>query len=990
MRLTPVLLLLLCLPASAPQAQTASDPAAIRREIEASRLDPARAVALKSVKLAAGLATLRLDDGVLLPAAAVNGKTVEMVFLGKGRLELEPPDEVEAGQLELFTGGTRLDEEFSEMVLVMGLDAAADALMKKPKAAPDAAQAKRAEEIYAGWKSGPERKLLGVEDAILADVIGDPAAQSYFAARFRGNELGDFLYLVEPDGQEQVTLGKFTPLEATEKEKRKLLKQISREQRRGRLIGLELDDLGQYDTWVSAALRGRDGKAIPGVAAFEPEKYTLEISLGEKDLRLQGRARLDLRPVVRNPRAVHLRLSPDLQVSKVTDGAGADLFFRRTGRDLTVVLPAAVPEDGKTAVVVEYAGSAIEKDGSSHALLDTTEWYPHAGTVDRAPYDVTFRWPKRVDLLAAGRRVEGGENGAMIWERRVLDVPAAWFSFEVGKLRIETAQAGHVKVTLGFDPEVNKMGKEAREEIAKTVVDSLQYFEEMFGPYPLDELTVVTVPRSYSQATLGFVTLSSLMMYDLEVYNLIFRLEDRRTVIAHEVAHQWWAHQVGWSSYRDQWISEAVANYAALLFARQRLDWKDRYGLGPTAGWQEALSSTTSDGRTVESIGPVVLGERLFSSRSGDAYEPIVYRKGAVILDMLARTLGEENFPKVLRQVVKAAGNRPISTGDFLTIIEKVTSVDLDWFAKQYVYGTGLPEVYYSYRFEPKGEGKWLVTGEARQQTPYRFRYRVVKTGQGFDVTREKLDQIQVESSSLVVPIEIGLYDPARDESKGRKKEKAANATLRGHVLLQGERTPLAIEVEHEPKGFWLDRHEVVFGKFFNESRHPKRMLFYQGLDAAAAGQDAQAEALYAKALTAEVHAAGAEEGTAKGDLKREARLLDAQIELGLSRLHLEQGKDADAEAALGRARRVLGSYGGWVDEEIKLLEARLDMRRGQFDKAFRRLRKGLLRAGSLDSTEGYVLLAIAARKTGHNEELEEALKKAKENGADLALLNEP
>ncbi len=86
----------------------------------------------------------------------------------------------------------------------------------------------------------------------------------------------------------------------------------------------------------------------------------------------------------------------------------------------------------------------------------------------------------------------------------------------------------------------------------------------------------------------------------------------------------------------------------------------------------------------------------------------------------------------------------------------------------------------------------------------------------------------------------------------------------------------------------------------------------------------------------------------------------------------------------------MLGSYGGWVDEEIKLLESRLDMRRGQFDKAFRRLRKGLLRAGSLDSTEGYVLLAIAARKTGHGEEFDQALKKAKESGADLALLNEP
>jgi len=35
----------------------------------------------------------------------------------------------------------------------------------------------------------------------------------------------------------------------------------------------------------------------------------------------------------------------------------------------------------------------------------------------------------------------------------------------------------------------------------------------------------------------------------------------------HEVAHQWWGNVVAWSSYRDQWIDEAIANYLALLFA---------------------------------------------------------------------------------------------------------------------------------------------------------------------------------------------------------------------------------------------------------------------------------------------------------------------------------------------------------------------------------------------------------------------------------------
>jgi len=987
--LPPIALLGTFLHAAAVSAQT-PDPVALRREIEQSRLDSDRAVALKNVKLDTGLADLVLEDGVLLPASTVGGKTTELVYLGKGRIKVDPPDAIEAGQLEIFTGSPHMEEAFTEMVLVLGLDAAADAMLRKPKAAPlDAALARRAGEVYARWKGSPERKLLNVDAAELRDTVGDASYQGFFAAWFHGEELGDFLYLVEPDAQEQVTLGHFVPLEATEKEKRKILRQLNRERRRGRLIGVELEDLGQWDTWLSASLRGRDGAVIPGRESFEPEKYTLDVTLAERGLQLTGRARLDLKPAVRGARTVALRLNSDLQVGKVTDGAGAGLFFWRSGRDLTVILPRAPADDERVSLVVEYSGGMVEKEGASFALLDTQEWYPHTGTLDRAPYDVTFHWPKRLELLSCGRRVDGGESGGMRWERRTLEVPVFNFAFEIGRYRIETAQAGHVEVKLAFDPDVAYMGKEAREEIKKTVTDSLLFFEEQFGPYPLDELTVVTVPRDFSQAMLGFVTLSSVMMLDLDVWNLLFGLEDRRTVIAHEVAHQWWGHRVGWTSYRDQWISEAMANYAALLYARKKLDWKGRYGLGPTTGWQDALTDTTADGRVIESLGPVVLGQRLLSSRSDTAYQAIVYHKGAVVLDMLARTLGEENFPKVMTQIAKVAEYRAISTEDFLSLIERITSTDLDGFAEQFIYGTGLPEVYYSYRLEPKGDGKWLVKGEARQQAPYRFRYRAVKTAAGgLDVAREKLDQIEVKTSSmLVVPVEIAVFDPSRKED--RKKDQAnGNAWVRGNVLLKGEKTDFAIGVEYEPKSFWLDRKQEVFGRFYNESRNPKRVLLFQGMAAAAAGKAAEAEELFAKALAAEVETTPDPENPRdKSLLKRDARRLDAQIDLSRARLYLEEGKSADAQAAYDRAYRVLGPFGGWVQEELKILESRLDMSRGDYDKAFKRLRKGLLRGGGMDSTEGYVLLAIAAKATSHREEYDEAMKTARENGADVTVL---
>jgi predicted Zn-dependent protease len=109
---------------------------------------------------------------------------------------------------------------------------------------------------------------------------------------------------------------------------------------------------------------------------------------------------------------------------------------------------------------------------------------------------------------------------------------------------------------------------------------------------------------------------------------------------------------------------------------------------------------------------------------------------------------------------------------------------------------------------------------------------------------------------------------------------------------------------------------------------------------------------------------------------------MNARIELARARLFLEQGRDQEAADALDKAGRTYQD-----DEEFKLLQARLDVRRGDYPKAFQRLRKGL-KTGDLYSIEGYTLLAIAARETGHGEEFEKALKKARESGADVDALS--
>lgn len=967
--LTALLFLTAVLPACAEKL----DPAALRREIGALRLDAERAVLLEDVKLAAGLAQLELD-GILFPTSPVGGKVVEMVFIGMGRVTLEPPDPVEAGQLELFTGEGRLDAEFSEAVLVVGLDGAVDAMLGKAPVQPDIVTAARAEVLYDEWRGRREREVLGVERSLLADALRDPSAEGYFAALFRGAEPGDFVYLVEPASREQVTLGRFTPLDATEKEKRRILKEISREQRRGRLIGMELDDLGTWDTWFSASLRDAEGRPRPGSPAFEPSKYTLDVTVDDK-LRLRGTARIDLDTVIPGSRTVLVRVA-DLQVSRITDAAGADLFYTPGARELAVVLPESAGET--PSVVVHFESRPIEKDWNVYRLLDTQSWYPQTGEVNRAAHDVTFRWPRGLDLMAAGRRVDGGESGGERWERRVFDVPILAYTFELGNFDVVTARVGHVDIRFAFGAGATLTGRSTRESVMQAVKDSLAYFEETFGPYPFDELTVVTASRGFSQSLPGFMTLSDFILNDLGMWNRFYGLEDRRLVVAHEMAHQWWGDHVGWASYRDQWMSEALASYSALLFARERLQ-GELSGVDLTHGWYEAVSARLPDGSPIESVGPIVLGWRLISSRASDAYQPIVYMKGAVVMDMLARSLGEDVFPKALRQVVKAGGGRTISTEDLFSLIETVTSADLDPFTAQYVYGTGLPEVFYSAEFEKMADG-WLVKGTARQQTPHRFRYKVVPTERGtFDVLRTAARQVDVATSTIVVPVTVAVYNPGA----GRAGKDGANGAVKGNIVLKGETTEFAINVKYEPKRLWLDKDRRVFASFLNEARNPKWFQYLQGQTAAVAGDPTAAAAFYDKALVAKEPPPDDGRTVTYENLKWQERRLNAWIELSRARLNLDHGDEAAAEAAIGRAQRTLGED----DPMVRVLRARLEIRRGDYEKAYRRLRKGIIASETLETSEAYVLLAVAAQKSGHGDDFLRALKWARDTGADVSVL---
>ncbi len=982
------------------------DTAAVIEALRSVQLETGKAVAVHDVWLNLGMAKLHMREGILVPTSQAGGtRASEVVFVGTARFLLEAPDKIEAGQLELFTGSENLSEATTAAVLAIGSNAAVAVLLKRPLAtAVDPAILTQAEALFRSWRQSPERRALGIEESQILDLLGHAPEQGFFAARLETEEAGTLLYTVEPEAYEQVTLGQFVAVDATRKERKKLVRALGREQRRGRLLNVTLEDLGDWDTWVSTSLRDSQGAVTPGRPSFEVEHTELDVQLMGRELDLEVSARLVLRATHGLSRFVRFQMANDLVVSQVRDSRGERLFFHQEGPRTWVELPAMVPAGEEVVIEVDYAGNLIERlHGKSSTLRTTSGWYPEVNGDDLSTFDATFHWPRAFELVAAGTVTGGSAEGAQEpWRRYSIDRPTLGYTFEIGRFRTFSARAGaedHVAVTFYFDRGSWDLVRDNREQIVSAVVDSLTYFEEIFGPYPLDTLSVVTTQRGFSQAMVGFVTLSSLMVTGNSLATWLFGLEDPRTVIAHEVSHQWWGHRVGWRTYRDQWVSEAMANYSASLFARHRLTesvvWR-----GPTAGWKNSLQATLDDGRSIESVGPLVLGNRLISSRSDDAYQAIVYKKGALILEMLSRLFGEETFVKIQKALIKAVDGKQISTAEFLSLIERITDQDLQWFAEQFIYNTGLTEVFYEWQAHPLESGEWEVRGVAHQVANYRFDYSLVRReGGGVDADRTARRDLDVAGSRLIVPVEIDVYDPQKKDETTKKKKRrktkngsapAANKRLGATTWIGGEKTPFFWKLPLEPRKVQFDRLAQVFGIFTNQRRHPKRTLYVRGMDRLADGDATAALDLLDQASASEVFvAADSSDETDEKALEGRARRLDIGIGLGRARCLLALERDAQAAQALQAADDLLRSDDSrWYPRQLAILRARVALRANDPNTAYGLLRKAL-RKGKIRDTEGQLLYAAAAKLIGRDKEFAEAKEKALARGADVSLLED-
>ena len=731
-------------------ASTASAQEAVEyRSLRASRPD-GRSIAVKDLTLERDAYRINLRSGVVHLLAPVGRETVGAVFIGDGGYQLTPATDAERRHLQLVSGSTEvLSDRFRRAVFLFTDRTPEELLAHAPvvTGAPDQAATRAYEEYLQREQTAG---LPNFHLRLLADLLNRPARKDgVFLAFVEGQNYSPVLLAVDPLGISNLT-SRFSFFGGEE------VAMVSFDKMNG--------GLWYSSAFAPQAMRGH-GKPIRALA--RATHYDIETTLDGAALR--GRTTISLTPTADGLRVLPVQLFHKLRIQSATLDRGdttarvavtvlqeehptslfAKLFGEEPGdADVAVQFSEPLSRGVEVRLALTYDGRDV-LDGSNgiYSVGARDSWYPNLGTFDDlATYDMTFRYSSKNVLVAVGdpvsEKTEGGQKVA-VWRSEV-PIRVAGFNYgDYQKTSRNDPESG-VNVDV-YTHRGTASGSMANNALADAL-NTARLGKIFFGAFPYRHLSVTQQPElNFGQSwptlvflpTTSFISSTDLALggdaIDARVMQSL--KEFRNTVAWHEVAHQWWGHQVGWSSYRDQWLSEGIAEFTAGL----ALEVTGGGRKGANAFWelrrQEVMGKTT--GVANVDAGPITQGFRLATRRSPGAAQAVIYSKGAYVVHMLRMMMRDDGadpdrtFRAMMMDFVKTWSGKNPSTADFQAVAERhiTKGTDLagdgrlDYFFNQWVYGTDVPSLTSAIEAMDLGGGKYRIVGTITQAgVPPEFR----------------------------------------------------------------------------------------------------------------------------------------------------------------------------------------------------------------------------------------------------------------------------
>ncbi len=250
--------------------------------------------------------------------------------------------------------------------------------------------------------------------------------------------------------------------------------------------------------------------------------------------------------------------------------------------------------------------------------------------------------PDQIAIAPGSLMREWQENGRRYFDYK-LDHPALrFFSFMSARYEVQRDEWNGIELEVYYDKDhpwnVPRM--------MKSLKKSLEYYTQNFGPYYNKEARIIEFPRvaRFAQAFAGTMPYSESIGFIANL-NHPDDIDMVYYVVAHEMGHQWWAHQVvGADMQGATFLSESLAQYSALMVMEKE------YGRDTMRKFlkYEMDNYLRSRGRERHKEEPLLMVE------SGQGY--VHYRKASVVLYYLREMIGEEAVNRALRKLIQRYG----------------------------------------------------------------------------------------------------------------------------------------------------------------------------------------------------------------------------------------------------------------------------------------------------------------------------------------------
>jgi Peptidase family M1 domain/Carboxypeptidase regulatory-like domain len=682
--------------------------------------------------------TFELKSGTITFLGLVNSFETGAIFIGQGRFTLKPVLALDGRELTRRSGSSTVEEDLTEVVFRFSgvhYPEFIGAMGVKTDTPPEAAAAfqrwkekvRHRHEIPQGFTQAMlEGDTIDNVDADVLATIYNPKHPPFFNAYMHGTPHKDLRFFVRTRGgavpdlytAEEVALINYN--------------------------GDAMDDGVWYSQHLVTEIKARTANSREEKRLFATKKYNIETVIGKND-HLHSRATITFTPLVEGERVMKFGLLPNLRVTRVTDQNGQDLHFiqenRKEDGSFYAILDEAPAMEQEHSISVEYAGDKVlENAGDGSYYVGAREsWYPNLnGFGEKALYDLTFKVPHSNVVISVGNLAGQSEEAGFAVSHWVTPVPVAVAGFNYGQYKkidypdtiTHYDLAGYYLTELpsSLQPYRESAFLSAMSPAAMTkyALDQtraqMQLCTYYFGRGPYNNVDVTEQPNfnfGQSWPTLVYLPISA-YIDSTQRWMLFGQIDNKftgfvREVTPHEVAHQWFGHGVVWASYHDVWLSEGFAEFAAGLFLQQAVGpkWQKDY----IDFWERQrvrVLEKNNFGISPNDAGPLSLGIRLISPRSEQAYQGVIYSKGAYVLSMLRSIMyddqaatghHEQAFMDMMHDFMETHHDAPASTESFKAVAEKHMNKQLDlqqngrldWFFSEWVYGTEVPHYDFKY-----------------------------------------------------------------------------------------------------------------------------------------------------------------------------------------------------------------------------------------------------------------------------------------------------